>query len=55
VTIEPALTEGEPFDQTFDSHRAARGYAGGIRMTRAFAIRDLTVFAGVGTEQGARL
>jgi hypothetical protein len=45
VKIEPPILEGETFERDFPNHRAARGYAGGIRMTRGYPIRDLTSLA----------
>lgn len=40
VVIEPPLC-GESFDKDFPNHREARGYAGGIKMTRGYPIVDL--------------
>lgn len=40
VTIEPAL-EGESFDGAYPSHKAAFGYAIGLRMVRGWPVVDL--------------
>jgi len=39
VRIEPPL-ESEDLNGDFDSYRNARGWAGGIRMTRGFKLVD---------------
>ncbi|WP_070154097.1 hypothetical protein [Sphingobium phenoxybenzoativorans] len=39
VRIDPPI-EGEDLDGDFDSYRNARGWAGGIRMTRGWRIVD---------------
>jgi len=41
VRVEPPL-EGEDLNGDFDSHRNARGWASGLRMTRGWRIHDLT-------------
>ena len=41
VVIEPPLPDGESFDKDFPTRKAARGYAGGIKMTRGYPIFDL--------------
>ncbi len=40
VVIEPPLV-GESFDKDFATHHEARGYAGGIKLTRGFPIVDM--------------
>ncbi|QUT05202.1 hypothetical protein KFK14_19725 [Sphingobium phenoxybenzoativorans] len=41
VRIEPPI-EGEDLNGDFDSYKNARGWAGGIRMTRGFRLIDET-------------
>lgn len=41
VTVDP-VPAGESFAAGFDTHKAARGFAGGVRMTRGWPIVDLT-------------
>lgn len=40
VTVEPPL-EGESFDGEYPTHKAAFGYAIGLRMVRGWAVVDL--------------
>jgi len=39
VRIEPPI-EGEDLNGVFDNYKNARGWAGGIRMTRGFKLID---------------
>lgn len=39
VRIEPPL-EGEDLDGDFDAYKNARGWAGGLRMTRGWSLVD---------------
>jgi hypothetical protein len=41
VTIEPPIG-GEDLNGTFDAYKNARGWAGGLRMTRGWRIVDKT-------------
>ncbi|CAN5349962.1 hypothetical protein BH10PSE12_BH10PSE12_18910 [soil metagenome] len=41
VRIDPPL-EGEDLNGDFDSYRNARGWAGGVRMTRGWLLMDQT-------------
>ena len=41
VTVVPPI-EGHPLDKEFDNHRAAYGYASGLRMTLGFPVIDKT-------------
>jgi hypothetical protein len=41
VTIEPPMG-GEDLNGTFDAYKNARGWAGGLRMTRGWKILDET-------------
>ena len=41
VTVQPPPSD-QSFDQTFPTHRAARGWAGGIRLSRGGTIIDRT-------------
>jgi hypothetical protein len=41
VVIDPPLPGGESFDRDFPTLREARGYAGGIRMTRGYPVVDM--------------
>lgn len=40
VCVTPPV-DGDDLDQTFADHRRARGWAGGLRMTRGWRIVDL--------------
>ena len=42
VEVQPPV-EGEDLDADFPAYRKARGWAGGLRMTRGWRIKDLTI------------
>lgn len=41
VEVIPPPAEGASFDQTFPTYKAARGYAGGLRLVTGWPLIDL--------------